>query len=151
MRKTLILLTTIFTVFSCTVKEKPQFVKIENIKVKESTSSYLVLNADAFFLNPNDLGGTLKSDGIKIIINNNEIATVSSEPFKVPAKEEFSIPLKAQIPLDSIINDKNIGGLIGSLFSQKINVKYKGNITYKALGFSYDYPVDIVQDVKIKL
>ncbi|NQX84459.1 MAG: LEA type 2 family protein [Flavobacteriaceae bacterium] len=151
MRKTLILLTTIFTVFSCKVKEKPLFVKIENIKVKTSTPTYLVLNADAFFLNPNDLGGTLKSDGIKISVNNNEIATVSSNPFKVPAKEEFSIPLEAKIPLKQIISDKNISGLIGSLFSQKINVKYKGNITYKALGFSYEYPIDIVQDVKIKL
>lgn len=151
MKKTLILLTTIFTVLSCTVKEKPQFVKIENVKVKASNSKHLILNADAFFLNPNDLGGTLKSDGIKIIINHNEIATVSSEPFKVPAKEEFSIPLEAQIPIDSIVNNKNIGGLIGSLFSQKINVKYKGNITYKALGFSYDYPVDIVKDIKVKL
>lgn len=79
------------------------------------------------------------------------MTTVSSDKFKVPAKEEFSIPLKAEIPLDSIFSNKSIEGLIGSLFSQKLKVQYKGDIKYKALGFTYSYEVDKIDDVKIKL
>jgi len=102
-------------------------------------------------MNPNDIGGELRSDGIKVFVNDNEMATVSTESFKVPAKTEFSIPLKANIPADSIFSNKNIGGLIGSLFSKNLKVQYKGDIKYKALGFSYTYKVDETDNVKIEL
>lgn len=151
MKKVIILSTILLTVFSCKVKEKPEFLRVENIKVLESTANSVTLTADAFFINPNDIGGELKSDGIKVFVNNNEMATVSSESFKVPAKKEFSIPLKAVIPSDSIFSNKNIGDLIGSLFSKKMKVQYKGDIKYKTLGFTYTYEVDKTEDVKIKL
>lgn len=151
MKKIIILSTILFAILSCKVNEKPEFLRVENIQVLESTSEHLTLSADAFFLNPNDIGGELKSDGIKVFVNDNEMATVSSKSFEVPAKEEFSIPLKANIPTDSIYSDKNIGGLIGSLFSKNIKVQYKGTIKYKALGFSYTYDVDKTENVKIKL
>ena len=151
MKNLIILLTVIMTLLSCKVKEKPEFLRVDNIKVLESTSEYLTLTADAYFMNPNDIGGELKSDGIKVFVNDNEMATVSTESFKVPAKKEFSIPLKANIPADSIFSGKNIGGLIGSLFSQNLKVQYKGDIKYKVLGFSYTYEVDKTEDVKVKL
>ncbi len=151
MKKVIILSTIMLTIFSCNVKEKPEFLRVENIKVLESTANSVTLTADAFFINPNDIGGELKSDGIKVFVNDNEMATVSSENFKVPAKKEFSIPLKAVIPADSIFSGKNIGDLIGSLFSKKMKVQYKGDIKYKALGFTYTYEIDKTEDVKIKL
>ena len=152
MKKPLIILSTICIVFfSCSVKEKPVFVNVENIKVLESTSKYVTLTADALFINPNDIGGELKSDGIKVFVNDNEMATVSTESFKVPAKKEFTIPLKANVPTDSILSNKNLGGLIGSLFSQKLKVQYIGTIKYKVLGFSYTYDIDKTEQVKIKL
>lgn len=149
--KQLIILSTIFMFFSCTVNKKPEFIGVENIKVLESTSKYITLTADAFFVNPNDIGGELQTDEIKVIVNNNEMSTVSTELFKVPAKKEFSIPLKANIPTDSLFSNKSIGGLIGSLFSKKVKVQYKGVIKYKVFGFSYTYTVDKTEDIKIKL
>ncbi|GGD05614.1 LEA type 2 family protein [Hyunsoonleella pacifica] len=151
MKRFLLLLTILSTFFNCKVNEKPLFINVENIKVKESTSKHITLSADALFMNPNDIGGELKTDEIKIFVNNNEVGYVSTESFKVPAKEEFSIPLKATIPIDSLISNKSIGGLIGSLFSQKIKVQYKGDILYKTLGFSYTYNVDETEEVKIKI
>lgn len=149
--KQLIILSTIFMFFSCTVNKKPEFIGVENIKVLESTSKYITLTADAFFVNPNDIGGELQTDEIKVIVNNNEMSTVSTELFQVPAKKEFSIPLKANIPTDSLFSNKSIGGLIGSLFSKKVKVQYKGDIKYKVFGFSYTYTVDKTEDIKIKL
>ncbi len=151
MKRLLILLTIACTFFNCKVNEKPLFVNVENIIVKESTSKMLVLSADALFMNPNDIGGELKTDAIKIYVNDNEVGYVSTASFKVPAKKEFTIPLTATIPVDSLIIGKNIGGLIGSLFSQKIKVQYKGDIVYKTLGFSYSYDVDETEEIKIKL
>jgi len=150
MKKLIILSTLVVTFISCSVKEKPEFLRVENIKVLESTSKTITLTADALFMNPNDIGGELKTDGIKVIVNGNEMASVSTESFKVPAKKEFSIPLRADVPTDSLFSDKSLSGLLGSLFSQKLKVQYKGDIKYKVLGFSHTYAVDETEDVKIK-
>ena len=150
--KKLILLLLVTLVFkACKVNEKPEFLKVENIKVLESTAENITLTADALFNNPNDVGGELKTDEIKVLINDNEMAYVSSETFKVPAKKSFTIPLKAIISKDSLFSNKSIGGLIGSLFSKNITVQYKGDIKYKVFGFSHTYNVDRTENVKIKL
>lgn len=136
---------------SCSVNKKPEFLRVENIKVLASDSESITLTADAFFNNLNNVGGTLQTDEIKVFVNDNEISTISSERFKVPAKKEFSIPLKTKILTKTILSDGNIGGLIGSLFSKKIKVQYVGTIKYKVLGFSHKYEIDTTEDVKIKL
>ncbi len=151
MRKIIILSTISLIILSCKVKEKPEFLYVKNIEVEKSSSKHLTLTADAFFVNPNDIGGELKTDEIKVFVNSNEMAIVSTESFKVPAKKEFSMPLKAHILTDSLFSDQSISGLLGSLLTQKIKVQYKGDIVYKTLGFSFTYTIDETQEVKIKL
>ena len=149
--KNIIILLTISAIFlSCSVTEKPQFIGVENIKVIESSSKFITIAADALFINPNDIGGDLQTDEIKVFINDNEMATVSTETFEVHAKKKFSIPLKTKVPTDIIFINNSIGGLIGSLFSKKIKVQYKGDINYKVFGFSHAYNVDVTEDVKLK-
>jgi len=151
MKKIIILSTIIITFLSCSVNEKPEFLKVENIKIVESNADSIILSADAFFNNPNDIGGELKSDGIKVFVNDVEMTTLSSKSFKVPAKREFSIPLQASIPTNRIFNSNNIGSVLNSLLSKKIKVQYIGDIKYKVLGFSHSYAVDMTEDIKIKL
>ena len=141
----------ISVLISCTVNEAPEFIGIKNIKVVESSKTFITIKGDGLFKNPNDIGGKLQADEIIVYVNGNEMATVTSDSFNVPAKEEFTIPLKVNIPTDSIFSNKNIGGLIGSLFSQKIKVKYQGKIKYKVFGFSHSYTVDETENIKIKL
>ena len=150
MKNLLILSTVLIAFLSCTVNEKPTFVGIENIKISESSSKTITFVADALFLNPNDIGGELQTDGIKIFVNNNEMGYVSADKFDVPAKKDFSIPLKATIPTDSIFSNKNLSGLLGSLFSKKVKVQYTGDINYKVFGFSHSYGIDETEDIKIK-
>jgi hypothetical protein len=150
MKKLIILSTLCLLFFNCTINEKPQFIGLENIKVLESTSKFVIITADAMFINPNDIGGDLKTDDIKVFVNDNEMATISSESFKVPAKKEFSIPIKTKVPTDSLFSNKNLSGLIGSLFSKKVKVHYKGSIKYSSFGFYYTYIVDETDDIKIK-
>ncbi|MFD2823900.1 LEA type 2 family protein [Lacinutrix iliipiscaria] len=150
MKKLLILSTILIGFISCSIKEKPEFLRVENITISESSSNFITLTADAYFNNPNDVGGELKTDEIKVYVNDNEMANVSTESFKVPARKEFSIPLKALVSTDSIFSDKSLGGLLGSLLNQKLKVQYKGQIKYKVLGFSHTYDVDKTENVKIK-
>ena len=151
MKKLIILSTILIAFIGCKVKEKPVFVRIDNIKVDKSTSKFITISADAYFLNPNDIKGELKTDGIKVYVNNNEMTTVNTERFKVPARKEFAIPLRADVSSDSLFSNKSLGGLLGSLISQKIKIQYKGQIKYKVLGFSYTYDVDKTENIKIKL
>lgn len=151
MKKIIILLTLALNIFGCSVNEKPEFIGVENIKIQDADRLTVQISADAKFKNPNDIGGKLSTESIKVYVNNVEMATLVSEEFKVPAKEVFSIPLEVAIPTDSILSNKSIGGLIGSLFTQKLKVQYKGDIKYKVMGFSHRYEIDKTEDVKIKL
>lgn len=146
-----LLLTISSTFFNCNINKKPLFVALEDIKLIASNSKNIVLSAKALFINPNMIGGALKTDEIKILLNDNELGYLSTQRFNVPAKKEFTMPIKAVIPIDCIISNKTIGGLIGSLFSHKIKVQYKGDIIYQTLGFSYKYNVDKTQYVNLKL
>ena len=138
---------------SCSVKEYPVFIKVDNVKLIAVASDTIRLQANAYFQNPNDVGGKISTDEIKVIINGAEVAQVSSDEFKVPARNEFSIPLKIVIPSKRIFeNNKNgiLGGLINSIFKKSIKVTFKGDLKYKVFGFSNTYPVDITKDLKIK-
>ena len=121
MRNIIISSTMLFAFLSCSVSKKPEFLYVENIKVQESTSKHIILTADAFFTNPNDIGGELKTDGIKVFVNDNEMATVSTESFKVPAKKEFSIPLKATVPTDSILAIKTLADYSVAYLTKKLS------------------------------
>lgn len=138
---------------SCSVKEKPVFIKVDNLELVSVASDTIRLKANAFFENPNDVSGKITTDEIKVIVNGADIAQVSSEEFKVPARSEFTIPLKVVIPANKIYkNNKNgiLGGLINSVLNKSIKVQFKGNLKYKVLGFSSVYNIDETQNLKIK-
>jgi len=151
MKKLIILLTITVCFLSCKISEKPEFLRIENIQVTDSNSQFVILTADAFFNNPNSVGGKLETEGIKITVNTIEVATVSSKAFDVPAKKEFSIPLTANIPTNKILNLNNLSGILNSMLNKSMKVHYKGQIKYKVFGFSHKYDVDEIEDVKIKI
>ena len=151
MRNPIILLTLLFTLFSCKVSEKPEFISVENIALVESNKNSITLKADALFKNPNAIGGKLWTDEIIVYINGNKMATVSTKAFDVPRKDEFTIPLVTRIAADSVLSNKNLSSILGSLLSQKLEVQYKGDIKYKVFGFSHKYAVDKTENIKIKL
>ena len=109
------------------------------------------IGVDAVFKNPNDVGGTLKTDGLRVLINDTEVATIVSEAFDVPSKNNFTIPLIVSVSTDSLVDRNSLGSLLGSLISQKLKVRYKGEIDYKVFGYSSSYKVDEEQNIKVKL
>ncbi|AUC17040.1 hypothetical protein BTO06_06890 [Tenacibaculum sp. SZ-18] len=139
---------------NCSVKKKPTFIKVDDIQFLSLKRDTIYLQAKAFFKNENDIGGKLSTDEIKVFLDGAEVANVSSEEFKVPANQEFFIPLSVIIPADKVFDKSKgglLGGLINTLLNKKVNVQFKGNIKYKVLGFSNTYIVDKTQVVKIKI
>jgi hypothetical protein len=138
---------------SCSIQKEPVFIELNNLEVLSFASDTIKLKAIAFFENPNDVGGTIGTDGLKIFVNGKEVASIFSEEFKVPARKKFSIPLRAHIPMKNILtSNKNgvLGSLLNSLFTQKVTVQIKGKLRYVVFGFKSDFLVDKTQDIKIK-
>ena len=137
---------------SCSVKKKPIFIKVDDVKIVAVTSDTIQLKAVAFFENPNGVGGTISTDEIQIIVNGAAIASVFVAEFKVPARASFSVPLTAVIPTKKVFqNNKNgiLGGLINSFLNKSIKLRFKGNLRYKVFGFSNTYPIDKIQEIKL--
>ena len=97
---------------SCSLQKEPVFIKVDNVKVLSFAADTIKLKAIAFFENPNDVGGSISTDEIKIFVNDKEVAQVFSEKFKVPAKDNFSIPMTANIPTKNILNSNKNGMLV---------------------------------------
>lgn len=144
---------TLFLV-SCAVKKKPVFVKVDDVQFISIDSDTIRLAANAYFKNPNDVGGKISTDEIKVIVNGAALAQVSSDEFKVPARRNFTIPLKVVIPAKRVFeNNKNgiLGGLVNTLLNKTIKVQFQGELRYKVLGFSNVYPIDKTEVIRIKL
>ena len=145
----LILLTT-----SCTLKQKPEFIKVDAIEIVEANSKKITIKADALFNNPNSVKGRLNTEGVNVYVNDILMGFISAEEFKVPAKDNFKVPLQIEIdPVQLLNKDPNgfLGGLLNSVMSRTLNVKYEGTINFKVMGFTYNYPISKTEIIKIKL
>ena len=153
MKKGLYFLVLFLVIYSCSVKKPPVFIKVDDVKIISFATDTIRLQANAYFQNPNDVGGKLSTDEIKVIVNGAELAQVSSEEFKVPARDEFFIPLNVVIPAKRIFeNNKNgvLGGLLNSIISNKVKVQFKGNLNYVVFGFKKEFLIDKTEDIKFK-
>ena len=152
MRKVLYLMPIFLWLINCSITEKPIFIKVDHIKIIKANARKVILKADAFFKNPNHIGGELTTDSIQVWINGEKIAKVSSEPFKIPAREEFTVPMLVEIPTKRIFENNKDGilsGLINAVLNKRVKVQFKGNLYYKVLGYSNAYTIDKTQEIKL--
>lgn len=153
MKKTVIFLLLFLIFYSCSVKKAPVFLKVDDIKIINISSDTIRLGANAYFNNPNDVGGKIFTDEIKVMVNGTEVAQVSSDVFKIPARKDFAMPLKVAIPAKSVFeNNKNgiLGGLLNSILNKSVKVQFKGNLNYVVLGFKKEFIIDKTEDITIK-
>ena len=154
MIKKVTLLLFIIASTSCGVKQKPTFIKIENIKLITANSTKVTLSANALFNNPNLIGGQLNTDGVQVYVNDISFGRIETKEFKVPADDNFTIPFKIQINTKDLFdNDPNgfLNGLLNSVLNRTLKVRYEGTIQFKALGINHSYLINKTETVKIKL
>lgn len=154
MKKAVIFFGFFLVFFSCSVKKSPFFLKIDDIKIINIASDTIRLGANAYFNNPNDVGGKILTDEIKVFIDGAEVAQVTSDIYKIPARKDFSIPLKIAIPTKRVFeNTKNgiLGGLLNTFMKKPVKVQLKGNLNYVILGFKKEFIIDKTEEIIIKL
>lgn len=153
MRNFLYLSLLVLLTASCAVRKKPEFVKVDNVKIIRFDNKNITLGADAVFKNPNDVGGTLSSEGIYVWINGARLAKVTSKPFKIPARKDFAVPMVVEIPTKKVFeNNRNgiIGGLIDSALNKSFKIQFRGVLEFRVFGFTHEFPVNAKQEIKIK-
>jgi hypothetical protein len=154
MMKKVTLLLFIIASTSCGIKQKPKFIKVDNIKFITASSTKVILSANALFNNPNLIGGRLNTDGVQVYVNDISFGKIETEKFKVPAAADFTIPLKIQINTKDLFDkDPNgfLNGLLKSVLNRTLKVRYEGTIQFKALGINHSYLINKTETIKIKL
>lgn len=152
MKQLIILLVLIFSLSSC-VSKKIEYQKVENIKILALNSESITISADAVFKNPNILGGKVIPENIIVYLDNNEITTVKSTEFKVPAVKNFAVPLEVTIPFNKLPGNENggiLGAVLGSL-NKTYNVTFKGNIKYRVAGINSNYTINHTESLNLEL
>jgi hypothetical protein len=150
--KKIIYIVLLVTLCNCSINKEPVFVKLGNYKVTNFTNENVHLKVDAFFKNPNDVGGKISTDDIMVIINNQEVAKIIANEYDVPVRKEFTMPLEVDIPTKKIFNDKKNGilqGLINSLLKRSVKVQLKGNLQYRFLLFKKNFVVNHTKEIKL--
>ena len=141
----------IFLVFTaCSVKKKPTFLKLDDVKVVSFKNDTIRLTANAFFKNENNVSGKMSTENMKVFVDGKDVAEVTVEEFKVPARKEFAMPLNVMVPANKVFKGGVLKGLLNSFLSDKLQVQFLGDIKYKVLGFSSTYKVDKTKPIKIK-
>ncbi len=133
--------------------EKPEFLRIDKVDVVHADLKNIALKADAIFLNHNHLGGTLRTDNIDVFVDDHLVANVSTEEFKVPAQDEFTVPLSVNFDTSKLLGreDNNLlGSLLKQFLDRKVVVRFKGELGYKVAGYNSSYPIDHIEEIQIK-
>ncbi len=137
-------------VFSCKSIKDPEFRKIENLQLGSIKQGKINLTADAVFFNPNKVGATLQSTDLSVFIKEIEVGKVKQgQEVEVPANSEVRLPLEADIETKDILG--NLGGVLGALLKQELEVHIKGNAVVKAMGIPVPVPVNHVEKVNLNL
>lgn len=143
-----------FFALSCTVTEKPEFIKVKDVKIISANTKEIIIQTDLLFYNKNNVGGNIETKNINVLLDSIKVATMKTSLFKIPKESEFVVPLTTNIPYDKIFNDnkKNIlGNLLNILTSKKMKVQFKGDVSYKLGAFNYDYPLDYSEEISFKI
>jgi len=133
---------------ACSLTKAPEFKGITGIDIVKNKQNKLVLAANAKFYNSNLLGGKFKISDIKVFVNDQYLANLNSEIYKVPSKKKFTIPLEVDFD-KSYLKKSNLLDVLNAVLHNKLKVQYKGFIYYVSHGLKVPYKVDYTQDMKL--
>jgi len=154
MKQKLTLLVLILSLISCKITNEPEFKSIDNYKILKITNQEVKIGSDANFHNPNDVGCKVVTTNITVFVNDIEVGKVNqNKSIDLEANNDFKIPLVVQFPFSKISKDQKglLNGLINVLISKDIKVKYKGFVTLKKAGISFDIDIEGEEKIKLKI
>lgn len=137
----------LLAIASCKPKEDVQLRRINDIVVDATTEP--MLRANAILYNPNNLRMMVKKIDLEVFVDGKKAAVIDQQlKIRVPAKNEFTIPLEVKLNLKEI-------GLMDTMFAiiggKKMQIHYKGTIRLQKSGVPFNVPVNYKEEVRIRL
>lgn len=135
------------TLQSCGPKESVVFKQVRNVSLHASPDP--MLKGDVVFFNPNDLSMKLKKIRIEVFVDGMKAAEIDQNlHMKIPAKDEFTIPIEARLALQEQGFLNTVFGMLGG---KKKEVHYKGYLKINYHGLPIRVPVDYKSEIRIKI
>lgn len=157
MNKVLLFLISSVLLFSCDIENrKPEFKRVENVKVKSLSTTLTEVTADIIVYNPNGVSVTLNTTEIDVFANDLKISHISqTKNTEITKKSEFKIPLKANLNLMDLIKDESsilniINSGLSSYKDKKIDLNFTGTAQFQVAGIAFDVPIEHQEVVEIK-
>jgi LEA14-like dessication related protein len=149
MRDTIVLFVLFLFLAACTRPEEiPVFKRVADIRVSKISGTDAVLNANAYFYNPNDVKMTLRKVDIEVSLEGKRIGKINhSEKTKVAALSDFTIPVNATFNIADVGVLKSIINVLGG---NKMKAHYKGFIKLTVHGIPIRVPVDYEEEIRLR-
>ncbi len=126
-----------------------KFEKIRSVQLTRVEDGMMNLSAEAWFYNPNDLAGKLKSIDIELMLNNKILAKVSHhDNIKIAKQASFSVPFTARFATEAI-RENFVSSIFTLLTGNKLQLHFVGEIQVGTWGFTQTVPVDYYAEVKL--
>ncbi len=138
----LVFLSLFFT--ACSVDKEPEFIGVKEIQLVEKKADALIFELLLEFHNPNVLGGTFQSEKLAFFINEVEFSQMTTPAFEVPAKENFTMPIRIALDKNTFQGKQlqMLSTILQMASSKQVNLRIKGPLQYKVLGYSSAYELD---------
>jgi len=144
---------TLSIILLCSACKKPQpliFNEIKNVKIAKINNGKLMLTADAHYHNPNHMKGKLTDTNLDVWLDGKKVGKINqAEMVKIPANEDFSIPLQAELSTNLLSNNW-LGSIVSFLQDGKVPLNIKGDLTVKILEIPLTIPVDQTEEISLK-
>jgi len=142
----------LFLLSGCSKPKKPNFQKVKSVEAIQIDKNKITVEAVLLFTNPNGIGGYVQQIAVDVKANNLDVGKVlTTKGIKIPAKNEFEVPFKVDLPYDDLRKSEKglINQVIASLFLKKVLVEYEGIVTFEFLGSNLDVPFSHQEEVKL--
>ena len=128
----------------CKINQTPQFVNINNVSISDLSLSAFKINSKANFVNPNDIGLTLKNVELSLFVNGKPIGSVNQvKSTKIKARSEFAIPLQINVAQANLLNAVGgLGGAFGAMFGKEFDIEYRGKIKLSKFWIPFTIPIN---------
>lgn len=128
----------------CKINQTPEFKNINNVSVTDLSLSTLKINSNANFVNPNDIGLTLKKVELSLFVNGKPVGSINQvKSTRIKARSDFSIPVQVSVVQSNLLNA--IGGLsgaFGAMFGKEFDIEYRGKITVSKFWIPLTIPIN---------
>lgn len=144
--KIIFLFTLTISLSSCGIYKEVEFVEVDNVNVKEFSTSAIIFEIKAVINNPNRFNITISDSDLDFIVNGTHIGKANiDETIVLKKKQEGTYTFILKADMDGLFS--KVGLLLPILLSGKAKVKVKGNILAKVHGINKIAPVEFDEEI----